>query len=106
LINRPDLAGVIAAARLTDTVKEAGEERLVERTLDRSRLWAVQTPQAFRAEILREAHAVAGVEKATDDAMLVEHVGGRVALHEAPSENLKITTRADLRVAEHFLAQR
>src|SRR4051794_17419817 len=65
----PEGAGVVAAARLTDTVKEAGGEDEVERTLDRSRLWAAQTPQAFRAAALREALAdpAARVE-ATDDA--------------------------------------
>jgi 2-C-methyl-D-erythritol 4-phosphate cytidylyltransferase len=104
--DRPDVAGVIAAAPLTDTVKEAGEDGLVERTLDRSRLWAVQTPQAFRTEALREAHASGDLESATDDAMLVERAGGRVALHEAPRENLKVTTPLDLRLAELILAAR
>jgi 2-C-methyl-D-erythritol 4-phosphate cytidylyltransferase len=103
----PECAGVVAAARLTDTVKEAGGEGEVERTLDRSRLWAAQTPQAFRAAALRGALAdPAARAEATDDAMLVERAGGRVLLHEAPRENLKVTTPLDLRMAELLLAER
>jgi len=103
----PEFAGVVAAARLTDTVKESGGEGEVERTLDRSRLWAAQTPQAFRAEALREALAdPAARAEATDDAMLVERAGGRVLLQEAPRENLKVTTPLDLRLAELVLAER
>jgi 2-C-methyl-D-erythritol 4-phosphate cytidylyltransferase len=98
---------VVAAARLTDTVKEVGGEGEVERTLDRSRLWAAQTPQAFRAAALRGALAdPAARAEATDDAMLVERAGGRVLLHEAPRENLKVTTPLDLRMAELLLAER
>jgi 2-C-methyl-D-erythritol 4-phosphate cytidylyltransferase len=100
-------AGVIAAAPVTDTIKEALGEGRVERTLDRSRLWAVQTPQAFRAEVLREAlsepEALAG---ATDEAMLVERGGGVVLIHSAPPENIKVTTPHDLRAAELLLRER
>jgi 2-C-methyl-D-erythritol 4-phosphate cytidylyltransferase len=103
---REDLAGVIAATPLTDTVKEMGEGRLIERTVDRSRLWAAQTPQAFRTEALREAHAPGDPSGATDDAMLVEQVGGRVAVHQGPRENIKVTTPLDLRLAELLLSRR
>jgi 2-C-methyl-D-erythritol 4-phosphate cytidylyltransferase len=100
-------AGVIAAAAVTDTIKEASPEGRVERTLDRSRLWAVQTPQAFRTAALREAlsdpEALAG---ATDEAMLVERHGGAVLIHPAPPENLKVTTPYDLRAAELLLRER
>ena len=101
-------AGVIAAAPVTDTIKEASEEGLVERTLDRSRLWAVQTPQAFRTDALREALAVApsDLADATDEAMLVECRGGAVLIHSAPPENIKVTTPFDLRVAELLLRER
>jgi 2-C-methyl-D-erythritol 4-phosphate cytidylyltransferase len=79
----------------------------VERTIDRSRLWAVQTPQAFRADPLREAlsdpDALAG---ATDEAMLVERRGGAVMIHSAPPENIKVTTPFDLRAAELLLRER
>jgi len=100
-------AGVIAAAPVTDTIKEASPDGRVERTMDRSRLWAVQTPQAFRAGALREAlsdpEALAG---ATDEAMLVERRGGSVLIHSAPPENIKVTTPFDLRAAELLLRER
>jgi 2-C-methyl-D-erythritol 4-phosphate cytidylyltransferase len=102
-----EAAGVIAAAPVTDTIKQAGEGGRVERTLDRSGLWAVQTPQAFRAEALREALADPGaLADATDDAMLVERRGGRIVIHPAPPENIKVTTPFDLRVAELLLSER
>jgi 2-C-methyl-D-erythritol 4-phosphate cytidylyltransferase len=90
--------GAIAAAPVSDTVKEAYPDGTVLRTLDRSRLWAVQTPQIFRAEALRRAMDVndATLAAATDDASLVEAAGGTVRLVEAPVENFKVTTEADL----------
>ena len=99
------LDGAIAAAAMTDTVKEAGADGRVVQTLDRSRLWAVQTPQAFRAEALRRALEVADDElaAATDDASLIEAAGGRVRIVEAPPENLKVTRPTDLRLAEALI---
>ena len=98
----------IAAARVTDTVKEAGAGGRVERTLDRSRLWAVQTPQAFRRAALERAFEApaAVIAAATDDAWLVERAGGSVVVVEAPPENLKVTTPHDLAVAEMLLGRR
>jgi 2-C-methyl-D-erythritol 4-phosphate cytidylyltransferase len=102
-----EAAGVIAAAPVSDTIKEASESGQVEATVDRSRLWAVQTPQAFRAAALREALADAdALADATDDAMLVERQGGTVLIHSAAPENLKVTTPFDLRVAELLLRER
>jgi 2-C-methyl-D-erythritol 4-phosphate cytidylyltransferase len=98
----------VAAARCTDTVKEAGPDRLVMGTLDRSRLWAIQTPQAFRRAALERALAV-GEEllgQATDDAWLVERTGGKVRVVESTPANLKVTTAHDLRIAELLLADR
>jgi 2-C-methyl-D-erythritol 4-phosphate cytidylyltransferase len=100
--------GAVAAARVTDTVKEAAAGGGVVRTLDRSALWAIQTPQVFRAGALRRAldvgeEALAG---ATDDASLVEAAGGRVRVVEAPAENIKVTTPVDLVVAEALLEAR
>jgi 2-C-methyl-D-erythritol 4-phosphate cytidylyltransferase len=102
-----DCDAAIAAARLTDTVKEADGDRVV-RTLDRSRLWAVQTPQAFRRDVLERALAQddAVLATATDDASLIEALGGTVRLVAAPRENLKVTTREDLRLAELLLRER
>ena len=101
----PGVDGAIAAAPVSDTVKEAGADGRVMRTLDRSALWAVQTPQAFRADALRRALDVGddALAAATDDASLVEARGGAVRVVEAPPENLKVTRPADLRMAEALL---
>jgi 2-C-methyl-D-erythritol 4-phosphate cytidylyltransferase len=97
--------GAIAAARVTDTVKEAADDGRVTRTLDRSVLWAIQTPQVFRADVLRRALDVddATLAAATDDASLVEAAGGTVRVVEASPENFKVTTAADLARAELLL---
>jgi 2-C-methyl-D-erythritol 4-phosphate cytidylyltransferase len=108
LVADSDAAGVIAAAPLTDTVKQVGEGGPIERTVDRRGLWAAQTPQVFRAEVLRAVHDgdPAGIAGATDDASLVEAGGGRVFVHRVDAPNLKVTTPADLRLAEAVLAGR
>lgn len=90
----------ICALPVAETVKRV-RDGLVEETVDRSGLWTVQTPQAFRAEILREAHDKArrdGVT-GTDDAMLVERLGHRVRVVPGLAGNVKITTPDDLRRA-------
>ena len=100
---------VIAAAPVSDTVKEVGDSGTVERTLDRSRLWAVQTPQVFRRAALEGALGEASDEllaAATDDAWLIERAGGTVRVVESPPSNLKITTPMDLHIAEMLLAER
>jgi 2-C-methyl-D-erythritol 4-phosphate cytidylyltransferase len=98
----------IAAARVTDTIKEADEAGAVVATLDRWKLWAVQTPQAFRREALEAALSVdaAILARATDDAWLVERVGGTVRVVESSPANFKITTPHDLRVADLLLRER
>jgi 2-C-methyl-D-erythritol 4-phosphate cytidylyltransferase len=94
--------GAIAAAPVTDTIKEADPDGRVTRTLDRSRLWSIQTPQVFRADVLRRA-LEGDVESATDDASLVEALGGDVRIVEAPPRNFKITWPEDLERAEALL---
>jgi 2-C-methyl-D-erythritol 4-phosphate cytidylyltransferase len=119
LVSRPDADGVIAAAALADTVKRSREPRpargdfarggpTVAQTVSRDHLWAAQTPQVFRTASLREALDTdpQRVAAATDDAMLVEYAGGKVLIHPAPAENLKVTTGLDLRVAGLLLAER
>jgi 2-C-methyl-D-erythritol 4-phosphate cytidylyltransferase len=98
----------VAAARVTDTVQETGPDRLVMATLDRSRLWAIQTPQAFRREALERALDVSDdvLAQATDDAWLVERMGGTVRVVESSPANFKVTTPYDLAIAEHLLADR
>lgn len=95
----------IAAARVTDTVKEAGPDGMVVRTHDRSRLWAIQTPQAFRTDVLARALDVPAdvLAQATDDAWLVERAGGSVRVVESPPANFKVTTPHDLALAESLL---
>jgi 2-C-methyl-D-erythritol 4-phosphate cytidylyltransferase len=97
----------IAAVPMTDTVKRV-RDGVVRETLDRNELWAVQTPQVFRRGALERALDVADdvLAQATDDAWLIERAGGRVAVVEASSENLKVTTPLDLRIAEMLIAAR
>lgn len=90
----------IPAVPLSDTVKRVGSDGHLQ-TLDRSSLVATQTPQAFRAESLRAAHR--GAPEATDDASLVEALGGRVELIATGSGNIKITEPHDLVVAAALL---
>ncbi|MDR7463856.1 MAG: 2-C-methyl-D-erythritol 4-phosphate cytidylyltransferase, partial [Armatimonadota bacterium] len=96
-----------AALPSRDTLKEVAGG-VVCRTLDREHIWQVQTPQAFRAALLREAHARARREglRATDDAALVEAAGGVIRVVEGEALNLKVTTPADLELAEAVVAQR
>ena len=95
---------MVAAAPVADTLKRALAGRVIE-TVPRSELWAVQTPQAFRTEALREAldtdaESLAG---ATDDASLIEAAGGVVLVFPWDEPNLKVTTPTDLHVAEALL---
>jgi 2-C-methyl-D-erythritol 4-phosphate cytidylyltransferase len=96
--------GAIAASPVSDTIHAASPELLIAHTPDRSTLWAAQTPQVFRAEVLRRA--VEGGNSATDEASLVAAVGGTVRLIEGPPDNIKITTETDLRLAEALLRER
>jgi 2-C-methyl-D-erythritol 4-phosphate cytidylyltransferase len=107
LVADPEAAGCIAAAPVTDTIKRGGRAAVIEGTLDRSTLWAAQTPQVFRAEALRQALAAASdPDEATDEAMLLEAAGQRVLIHPVTEPNLKVTTPPDLRLAELLLAER
>ncbi|HAX82210.1 MAG TPA: 2-C-methyl-D-erythritol 4-phosphate cytidylyltransferase [Actinobacteria bacterium] len=93
-----DVDGVVPALPLGDTIKRVEGERVVE-TIQRTGLVAVQTPQGFRLEALRAAHA-ADADDATDDAQLVERHGGSVVYVPGESTNLKITYPEDLALAE------
>lgn len=117
----------VAAVPVTDTIKRATPEGVVTETLDRSQLFAMQTPQGFRLADIRRAHELAGPlephastlpsadisrpheamgYRATDDAALLEHIGLPVRLVEGSRENIKLTTPFDLRLAEAILAAR
>ena len=103
-----DAQAAIAALAVTDTVKLVDSTGAVHETLDRSSLWAVQTPQVFRRGALERALDVDAEElaRATDDAWLIERNGGRVIVVSSSDENLKVTTPLDLQVAELLLAAR
>lgn len=101
--------GAIAARPVADTLKRADGSAppVIAATVDRAGLWAAETPQAFWTAALRDAVAAAHVERrladATDCASLVEAVGGRVRLVPSAGPNLKVTTPADLALAEGLL---
>lgn len=101
----PDVDAVIAAAPVTDTVKEVDTEGVVSGTLDRNRLRSIQTPQVFRTEALRRAIEIGDLQNATDDAFLIESAGGRVSVLDAPPTNIKVTVPADVALAEFLLSQ-
>lgn len=97
----------IVGRRIWDTVKHAGKNGVVESTLDRSKLWAVQTPQAFSFPLLQKAYELAKARKitVTDDSAAVELVEGRqVKIYESLLPNVKITTPEDLPLADAILA--
>ena len=98
----------IASMPVTDTIKRAAPDGLVLDTPDRSALRAMQTPQAFRVELIRKAHEIARRDGflGTDDAALLEHAGMPVYLCEGSRENLKLTTPTDLMLAGLILAAR
>ena len=100
-----DHDAAIAATPVADTIKEADGAGEVVRTLPRARLWAVQTPQVFRRAALERALAVPDdvLAEATDDAWLIERMGGRVKIVRFPAGNIKVTTPLDLEIAERGL---
>ncbi len=103
-----EVGGAIVAIPMRDTVKVASEDMVIQRTVDRQQLWLAQTPQAFRARLLREAHEKALVEgvQATDDALLFERYGHTVAIVEGRGDNIKVTRPEDLVMGEAVLAAR
>jgi 2-C-methyl-D-erythritol 4-phosphate cytidylyltransferase len=95
----------IPGLAVSNTLKEV-EGDLVARTVPRSKLFGVQTPQCFRAEVIRRAHEAAaarGFLDATDDSALVEDLGGKVRLVEGDPNNIKITVAEDIAIAEALL---
>jgi 2-C-methyl-D-erythritol 4-phosphate cytidylyltransferase len=96
----PRVDGAIPGVAVTDTIKRIADGQVAE-TLIREELVAVQTPQAFRAGVLRRAHQ--GVEEATDDAALVERLGGTVVVVPGSVHNVKITHPHDLETAARHL---
>jgi 2-C-methyl-D-erythritol 4-phosphate cytidylyltransferase len=114
LLVEPAISEGLAAARETgaavpavpipDTVKTAGPDGIVDSTVDRSRLWAVQTPQVFRYDLLLRAHREVSAD-VTDDASMLEALGLPVKLFPGSPLNMKVTSPRDLRTAEALLPQ-
>lgn len=98
----------ILAIRPKDTIKFSNGSPFVHSTLDRSNLWAVQTPQGFAVKLLADAFDRAMKDRfaGTDDASLVEHLGVKARIVEGSYDNIKITTREDLELAELILRRR
>ena len=100
-----DHDAAIAAVPVKDTIKIAGNDMTVLKTVPRNSLWAVQTPQIFEADLLRTAHR--SIESdVTDDASMVELLGHEVKLFMGSYENLKVTTPEDIVIAEAILLSR
>lgn len=98
----------IAAVKVKPTIKQAfAGERLIRGTLQREHLWEAQTPQVFKACIIKDAYRKAGKDIGgfTDDSGLVENAGYKVAIVESSYRNIKITTREDLLIAETLLKE-
>jgi len=94
-----------AAVPVKDTIKSVGSGKMVKETLDRDRLWAVQTPQVFRSDVLYEAHKRV-TDDVTDDASMIELMGGDVRVFMGSYENIKVTTPEDIPIAEAVLKAR
>ena len=94
-----ETGAAIAAVPVTDTIKVAGDDRLVKETSPRHNLWAVQTPQVFRSDIITRAYKQARGD-VTDDASLVEQMDSGVKLYTGSYDNIKVTTPDDLLLAE------
>lgn len=103
-----DWPALVVGVPVKDTIKETTSDQMVTHTLDRPRLWSVQTPQAFKANVLSEAHWQAKSDGfwGTDDAMLVERLGYPIKMIMGSEENIKITTPIDVRIAEIILERR
>jgi 2-C-methyl-D-erythritol 4-phosphate cytidylyltransferase len=93
----------ILAVPVAATLKRVGSDRKILETVSREGLWEAQTPQVFRRDLLLEAHAKRDGFAATDDAQLVERIGHDVTVVPGSLINVKITTKEDLRLAEHAL---
>jgi 2-C-methyl-D-erythritol 4-phosphate cytidylyltransferase len=103
-----ETGAAVAAQHMTDTVKESADGKLIERTLDRARLWTVQTPQTFRVEVIRRA--LSEVRRrglsVTDDTAACELIGQPVRLVVSAEPNPKVTRPEDLPYVSVLLGQR
>jgi 2-C-methyl-D-erythritol 4-phosphate cytidylyltransferase len=100
-----ETGAAVAAQAVTDTIKESGDGQMILRTLDRARLWLVQTPQTFRVEVIRRAIAAARQKMRlfTDDTAACELIGQPVRLVPGTTPNPKVTVPGDLPLVEALL---
>ncbi len=100
-----ETGAAVAAQPVTDTIKETADGKIISRTVDRSKLWSVQTPQTFRVEVIRQAIATAREKNLilTDDTAACELIGQPVRLVKSNSPNPKVTVPADLPFVESLL---
>lgn len=98
----------VVGVRVKDTIKLEGKKGFFTKTLDRNRLWSIQTPQGFGFRLAQTAHrkARAAGFSGTDDAALVERLGRKVRIVEGDYDNIKITTKEDLELANLMLRRR
>jgi 2-C-methyl-D-erythritol 4-phosphate cytidylyltransferase len=96
---------VSCGVKVKDTIKVV-ENSFSKKTLDRNSLRAIQTPQAFRFDLIKKAHSNYLKDKALDDASLVEELGEKVYIVDGDYNNFKITTPEDLKPAEIILKER
>lgn len=94
----------IAAVPVKDTIKLADSSRRVKETIPRERLWAAQTPQIFRYDLIKNAYKIN--KEVTDDSSLAEMTGASVRIFMGSYDNIKITTPSDLKLAEAILRSR
>ena len=97
-----ECGSAVAGVPVKDTIKLVSPDQMVNETPDRSLLWAAQTPQIFRYNLLLEAHRTC-TEDVTDDAAMVESLGHPVKMFQGSFQNIKVTTAEDLVIAEVFL---
>tara|TARA_B110000014_G_C20044123_1_gene542844 strand:- start:608 stop:961 length:354 start_codon:yes stop_codon:yes gene_type:complete len=97
-----EYGSAIAGVPVKDTIKIVSPRQIVDKTLDRSLLWAAQTPQVFRFQTLLDAHHDLDKD-VTDDATMIEGLGHQVKMFLGAYENIKVTTAEDLVIAEAFL---
>lgn len=108
LLAAQNSGAAICAVPVKDTIKQADSDGNVLATIPRESLWAVQTPQVFRADLIRRAYENAYVHNhyGTDDASLVEYLGEKIKIVTGDYENIKITTPEDIPTAEQILQKR
>jgi len=103
-----EFGAAVAAQRVKDTIKRVNEDLIVKETLNRKELWQMQTPQAILFHIVLRAFEKAFEEKfyGTDDVQLVERIHGKIKIVECSYENIKITTKEDIELAEKIIEKR